>query len=201
CGERSGGCERRARSSLLRRAYRHASSVVAALAALAPPLVRLARHDYPDGLLDPDAEPQGPPQADRHRPLHPADHQGDEDGGGRVRQRAAAETAIVVVGRKGLEYYRRRSARVVAHRQGILTTGPAAMAAELAQEVTRRFVAKETDTVHLVYTRFRSALSQEPTTVPLLPVGAPATDAPAVDYIFEPERPALLARLLPRYVE
>src|SRR6266568_2771935 len=50
-GERSGGCERRARSSLLRRAFRHASSVVAALAALAPRLVRLARHGYPDRLL------------------------------------------------------------------------------------------------------------------------------------------------------
>src|SRR5438046_5930073 len=115
-----------------------------------------------------------------------------------VRQRAAAETAIVVVGRKGLEYYRRRAARVVAHRQGILTTPPATMAAELAQEVTRRFVAEETDAVHLVYTRFRSALSQVPTAVPLLPVAAPATDAPAVAYIFEPERPAPLARLLPR---
>ena len=120
---------------------------------------------------------------------------------GVMRERAAAETAVVVVGRKGVEYYRRRSARVVADRQGILTTAPAAMAAELAQEVTRRFVAEETDAVHLVYTRFRSALSQDPTTVPLLPVAAPATDAPAVDYIFEPERPALLARLLPRYVE
>src|SRR3989449_5760539 len=80
CGERSGGarrqprCQMAARSSLLRR--------IAALAALAPRLVRLARRDYPDGLLEPDAEPQGPPQADRHRPLHPADHQGDEDGGG-----------------------------------------------------------------------------------------------------------------------
>src|SRR5436309_3613472 len=101
---------------------------------------------------------------------------------GLVRQRAAAETAVVVVGRKGLEYYRRRSARVVAHRQGILTTGPAAMAAELAQEVTRRFVAKETDTVHLVYTRFRSELCQEPTTVPLLLVDAPAPDASVVDH-------------------
>src|SRR5438046_10533661 len=120
---------------------------------------------------------------------------------GVVRQRAAAETAVVVVGRKGVEYYRRRSARVVAHRQGILTTAPAALAAELAEEVTRRFVAEETDAVHLVYTRFRSALSQVPTAVPLLPVAPPATDAPAVDYIFEPERSALLARLLPRYVE
>src|SRR5207253_8149288 len=51
CGERSGGCERGARSSLLRRAFRHAWSVVAALPALAPRLVRLARHDYSDRLL------------------------------------------------------------------------------------------------------------------------------------------------------
>src|SRR2546422_1985224 len=51
CGERSGGCERGARSSVLRRARRHASSVVAALPALAPRLVRLARHDHPGRLL------------------------------------------------------------------------------------------------------------------------------------------------------
>src|SRR6266849_4076724 len=79
---------------------------------------------------------------------------------GLERQRSSAEASIVVVGRKGLEYYRRRSARVVAHRVGMLTTAPAAMAAELAAEVTRRFVAEETDAVHLVYTRFRSAISQ-----------------------------------------
>ena len=120
---------------------------------------------------------------------------------GFVRQHGGAETAVVVVGRKGLEYYRRRSARVVAHRQGILTTAPTAMAAELAGEVTRRFVAEETDAVYLVYTRFRSALSQLPSVAPVLPVAAPSTDAPVADYIFEPKRPELLARLLPRYIE
>ena len=120
---------------------------------------------------------------------------------GFVRQHGGAETAVVVVGRKGLEYYRRRSARVVAHRQGILTTAPTAMAAELAGEVTRRFVAEETDAVYLVYTRFRSALSQLPSVAPVLPVAAPSTDAPVSDYIFEPKRPELLARLLPRYIE
>src|SRR5213593_1842884 len=63
CGERSGGarrqprCQMAARSSLLRRPTpgarpaRRTSSVVAALAALAPRLVRLAHHDYSDGLL------------------------------------------------------------------------------------------------------------------------------------------------------
>src|SRR5438046_6856921 len=64
CGERSGGarrqprCQMTARSSLLRRPTpgarpaRRTSSVVAALAALAPRLVRLAHHHYPDGLLE-----------------------------------------------------------------------------------------------------------------------------------------------------
>src|SRR5437773_1558118 len=51
CGERSGGCERDARSSLLRRAFRHGSSVVAALPALAPRLAHLARHGFSDSLL------------------------------------------------------------------------------------------------------------------------------------------------------
>src|SRR5207249_1478098 len=63
CGERSGGarrqprCQMVARSSLLRRPTpgahpaRRTSSVVAALAALAPRLVRLAHHDYSDRLL------------------------------------------------------------------------------------------------------------------------------------------------------
>src|SRR5438876_7146325 len=60
CGERSGGarreprCQMAARSSLLRRAFRHGSSVVAALAALAPRLVRLAHHGYSDSLLVPE---------------------------------------------------------------------------------------------------------------------------------------------------
>src|SRR5206468_9957880 len=41
----------RSRSCLLRRAFGHASSVLAALPALAPRLVRFARHDYSDRLL------------------------------------------------------------------------------------------------------------------------------------------------------
>src|SRR5205814_533241 len=118
-----------------------------------------------------------------------------------VRQRAGVESAVAVVGRKGLEYYRRRSARILVHRLGVLTGSPGAIAGELAAELIRRFTAEETDAVYLVYTRFRSAISQVPTIVPLLPVGTPETAAPPADYIFEPQRDELLARLLPRYVE
>jgi len=113
----------------------------------------------------------------------------------------AAEIALAVVGRKGLDYYRRRGGRVLVQKVGILTTPAPALAAELAAELTKRFVEEQTDAVYLVYTRFRSVISQQPTALPVLPVPTPTEATAEVDYIFEPERPALLARLLPRYVE
>jgi F-type H+-transporting ATPase subunit gamma len=121
---------------------------------------------------------------------------------GFLRAHGGRDVAWSIVGRKGLEYWRRRGARVIAHRLGILTTAPAAMATELAQELSGRFVATETDAVYLIYNRFRSAISQIPTTVPLLPVTPPAGDSgPPADYLFEPTRAALLGQLLERYLE
>jgi F-type H+-transporting ATPase subunit gamma len=118
-----------------------------------------------------------------------------------LRERPGVVAAVGVVGRKGLEHFRRRGASVVFHHLGILTTPAPELARLIAADLTRRFVAEESDAVHLVYSRFRSAISQVPTVVPLLPVAAPSGDAPAVDYIFEPARLELLGRLLPRYVE
>ena len=51
CVKRSRGCERGARFSLVRRAFGHASAVAAALPALAPGLLWLARYHYSDRLL------------------------------------------------------------------------------------------------------------------------------------------------------
>ncbi len=116
-------------------------------------------------------------------------------------ERGGTEAAVAVVGRKGLDYYRRRSTRLIVHRLGILTTPPAQLAADLAGELTQRFAAEESDAAYLLYNRFRSAISQVPTATRLLPVATPESDVPLVDYILEPERSALLARLLPRYVE
>jgi|SRR5579871_5196018 len=118
-----------------------------------------------------------------------------------LRERAEAEVALTVVGRKGIEYFRRRGRRLIAEHTGILTTPAREMAARVTQAETARFAAAETDVVYLVYSRFKSAISQIPTVVPLLPVPLPAGAGAAVEYLFEPRRPELLALLLPRYVE
>jgi F-type H+-transporting ATPase subunit gamma len=123
---------------------------------------------------------------------------------GLLRERAGVDVAFTVVGRKGLEFYRRQNVKMVGHHLGILITPATTLAKAIAGELTARFVAAETDAVYVVYNRFRSAISQVPSAVRLLPVATPtgeAAEGPTVDYIFEPERGDLLAQLLPRYVE
>ena len=114
--------------------------------------------------------------------------------------RGDRQVATLAVGRKALDALRRRGATLLSERTGLAQIAPAELAADLADEVTGRFLAAETDAVYLVYSKFRSAISQIPSIVPLLPVTLPATSGPAIEYIFEPPRPELLGALLPAYI-
>jgi F-type H+-transporting ATPase subunit gamma len=66
---------------------------------------------------------------------------------------------------------------------------------------------EDVDEVHVVYTRFRSMLVQEPTAIRLLPLEVVEGEAPAEDdellplYEFEPSAEAVLDGLLPQYVQ
>jgi len=117
------------------------------------------------------------------------------------REHGERTTRLMLVGRKGLDHYRRQRVEPLFERTGVLKVPALEVARALAEHVTTRFAADESDAVYLVYSRFQSAITQVPTVVRLLPVDAPAGDASSVDYIFEPPRPELLAKLLPRYIE
>ena len=117
------------------------------------------------------------------------------------REHGERTTRLMLVGRKGLDHYRRQRVEPLFERTGVLKVPALEVARALAEHVTTRFAADESDAVYLVYSRFQSAIAQVPTVVRLLPVDAPVEDASSVDYIFEPPRPELLAKLLPRYIE
>ena len=76
--------------------------------------------------------------------------------------------------------------------------------AALARSLSERFLAGEISRVVLVYTRFKSAASQEPVAETWLPFGEilPSAQetllADEVKYIFEPDAEALVAQLLPQ---
>jgi F-type H+-transporting ATPase subunit gamma len=121
------------------------------------------------------------------------------------RNAAEKEIEITLVGRKGADYYRRHRATIVDRYIGILATPADELAAEIAQKLIARFIAGETDAVYILYSHFRSALSQVPTLEKLLPVAlaepVESEGQQQTEYLYEPGVQELLASLLPRITD
>jgi F-type H+-transporting ATPase subunit gamma len=119
------------------------------------------------------------------------------------REGSAKEIQLVVVGRKGADYFRRRRAAISDRHVNILATPAEELSAALAEKAIDRFGKAESDAVYLLYSRFRSALSQVPTLEKLLPVALGQTEKPEqlTEYLYEPGVEALLASLLPKVTE
>jgi F-type H+-transporting ATPase subunit gamma len=125
---------------------------------------------------------------------------------------AGQQVGVAVIGRKGRNYFSRRQVDVVHVFDRVWEHLDLAQARHVARMLLRPFRCAEVDAIYLVYNEFKSAMSQRVVLEPLLPV-RPATisatleqeDAAVVygrrEFIFEPDRAALLERLVPMYVE
>ena len=113
------------------------------------------------------------------------------------------ELTFRFVGRKGSEYFRRRE--VSAMDDGPVTwhATPEELASAAAGRLIGRFLSGESDAAYIVYSRFRSALSQVPTAARIIPV-APSEvgeEQHLTEYLLEPSIRDLLSNLLPKSVE
>jgi F-type H+-transporting ATPase subunit gamma len=122
------------------------------------------------------------------------------------------EIDLYVSGRKAEAYYRFRGRPVVQAWTGFSDQPSYEVAAEIGRTLIDSFVKEQgeegdVDEVHVVYTRFRSMLTQEPTAVRLLPLEvvegeeAPAKAELLPLYEFEPSPERVLDALLPQYVQ
>jgi F-type H+-transporting ATPase subunit gamma len=126
-------------------------------------------------------------------------------------QDGGRQYSLIIVGRKGLNYFRYRRFQVDGSFSGFSEQPTYEHAREIAAEVMRRYEEGLVDQVELVYTQFLSAGSQRVLSRRLLPMDASAiTDATggsddeggtSAGYEFEPDPDAILRQLLPRYVE
>jgi F-type H+-transporting ATPase subunit gamma len=119
-----------------------------------------------------------------------------------IRQQGGREIELTLVGRKGGDHFRRRGAKIADRYIDILYKAADELAGAIAQKLISRFVSGEVDAVYILYSRFRSALSQVPTLEKLLPVAlAESNEVQAqqqTEYLYEPGVEQLLASLLPR---
>ena len=120
------------------------------------------------------------------------------------------EITTFIAGRKGEAYYRFRNRPVRESWSGFSDQPQYDNAREIGEALIGAFVDESdegVDEVHLVYTRFRSMLVQEPHSVRMLPLEVvegeekPAADEVLPLYEFEPSADEVLDSLLPKYVQ
>ena len=126
------------------------------------------------------------------------------------------EVDLFVTGRKAEAYFKFRQRPIVQAWTGFSDQpsydvasdiGATLIAAFLGDDEPEEGAPRGVDEVHVVYTRFRSMLVQEPTAIRLLPLEVvEGTESPAEDellplYEFEPSPAEVLDALLPRYVQ
>jgi len=128
------------------------------------------------------------------------------------REAAGQSVKIVTIGRKGRDFFRRRNAPVLEVLTGVWEKLDIEQARNIARKVLTPFVQGEVDSVYVVYNEFKSAMSQRVVAEPLIPLQQAAT-APATEqaethdsqalpeFLFEPNRKALLDSLVPIYIE
>ncbi|HEY2387293.1 MAG TPA: ATP synthase F1 subunit gamma [Candidatus Binatia bacterium] len=109
--------------------------------------------------------------------------------------------SLSVIGRKGFDYYKKRATPIRNHYIGIASRPLVELSREIVARVVAAFIEDEIDEVHILYSKFRSALSQVPTVERLLPIETPAEIENPREYLFEPDREGVIESLLPRYVE
>ncbi|HET7215825.1 MAG TPA: ATP synthase F1 subunit gamma [Terriglobia bacterium] len=120
-----------------------------------------------------------------------------------IRERGEDEVSLVIVGRKGRDFFRRRSVNVTAEYINIFKQLEYSHAKELAEKIIGLYTSEEVDAVDLVYNEFKSTMVQDVKVDRYLPI-EPRVAAEGefqADYIYEQPPAEILKALLPRYVE
>ena len=118
------------------------------------------------------------------------------------------QTEMIPVGRKGRDFFKRREMTIVKEYIGLTGSGTAEYsdAADIARNIIKTFTDNtEIDKVFLVFTQFKTVMSQEVKVEQLLPIPRimpeETESATAAEYIYEQPAAEIFGKLLPKQVE
>jgi len=108
-----------------------------------------------------------------------------------------------IVGRKGVEYFKRRDVQINTVFKDILVDPNQEKASEIADHAIRSFTESGLDALFVVYNEFKSAMTQKVVIEQLLPiVPAPIEESTVglTDFIYEPGKREILDAVIPGHV-
>jgi F-type H+-transporting ATPase subunit gamma len=128
----------------------------------------------------------------------------------REKQTAHVDVAFATVGKKAKEYLTRRNAKIVQDFAHVYEKLDLEKARQVARWIVPRFEKGEYDAVYVVFSEFKSAITQQVKVERLLPLadapegdggGSSSNAVGPSEFLYEPNQRALLERLVPMYVE
>lgn len=114
---------------------------------------------------------------------------------------AGVPVEVLAVGKKGRDFMVRTRQEVAAEFIGLGDKVTLEETRPIADVATQDFVSGKVDSVTIVFADFVNTLVQKPEARQILPIVKPQESGTYTDYIFEPSPEAVLAALLPRYIE
>ena len=114
---------------------------------------------------------------------------------------AGKTVSIITIGRKARDQLRRQyGALFVENYEVGLKTPALALVRPIAAKILEMYQAGELDVVTLVYSRFKSVVTQTPTLKQLIPAVIESNAGPAAFYEYEPDEVSILQELLPQNI-
>jgi F-type H+-transporting ATPase subunit gamma len=111
-----------------------------------------------------------------------------------------AELSFELIGKKGINYFRKREANIVGAHIDKFRVVKYEDAEAIANGIIARFEKGDVDAVYLFSNEFKTAMTPALVETRILPIEVPKS-AGSIDYIYEQKPEELLGTLLPRYVK
>ena len=114
------------------------------------------------------------------------------------------DVSISCVGRKAMDYFKRRNVELRNSWTGISGKISYANAQEIAADIIESYTNETVDEVIVVYNEFKSVIAQKviiARLLPLAPIAAAEDALPVFNFIYEPSKEEIFSSLVPKNVE
>lgn len=119
----------------------------------------------------------------------------------RENHQSADEYAVLVIGRKGRDFFKRRNIALAEEITGLADSPKFSDIKQIASAAVQGFENGVYDELYLAYNEFHNAITQVPVLKRLLPLNQEQLSGAKSDYEYEPSPEDVLNVLLPRYAE
>jgi F-type H+-transporting ATPase subunit gamma len=119
-------------------------------------------------------------------------------------EHASQQVSLLLVGRKGRDYFRRKPVRKAGEYIGLLGKLRFSDTQPISKQIIDAYTSEAVDAVDFIYNEFKSIMVQRLTVeryLPIPPFSPPLPSQALIDYIYEQPPAEILNALLPRYVE